>query len=331
MNYEKLQDTIEDLPAFRQRQIFKALLNEFVSSWEEVTTLSKDLRSELEAKCSADIKAKNIVNIGKSTVKATFDFDTDIVEAVLMKHRKRNTVCVSSQVGCSLGCAFCATGAMGFKRNLKWWEIVNQVLYFARELKKEESRVTNVVFMGMGEPMLNYDEVMKAVRKLNDEEGMNIGARRISISTAGIVPGIKKLCKENIQINLAVSLHAVNNEIRDKIMPVNDKYELKELLEAVNFYIKETGRKVMIEYLMLDKINDTEKDAYDLAGLLKAQLGNLFVVNLIKYNQTGRFKASGQKNIELFKKILEKEQIEVVERYRFGQDIKAACGQLATG
>lgn len=330
MDYELLKDTIKDLPSFRQKQIYKAIFNEFVADWSEVTTLSKDLRKSLAEKCPIGIKADKIASVGKSAQKATFDLGDDLVEAVLMRHQDRNTVCVSSQAGCALGCKFCATGSMGFRRNLKWWEIANQVLYFAQELKKEGSRVTNVVFMGMGEPLLNYEEVLKAVRKLNDEEGINIGARRISISTVGVVPGIQKLAKEHLQINLAVSLHAPNNEIRDKLMPINDKYELKELLQAINDYIKETKRKVMIEYLMLDKVNDSPQEASGLAELLQKELGGLFVVNLIKYNNTGKYRSSAKENISQFKNILKQNKIEVVERYRFGQDIKAACGQLAS-
>src|SRR3989338_1352959 len=204
-----------------------------------------------------------------------------------MKHiDERNTVCVSSQVGCSVGCEFCATGELGFKRNLSDSEIVDQVLYFARLLKKEGDKVTNVVFMGMGEPFLNYDNVLGAIKILNDKDGFNIGARHISISTIGVISSLKKLAKEPLQINLALSLHAPADDLRSKLIPANKKYPLDAVMEELNNYLEQTGRRVMIEYLMIDKFIDDKEQALELATLLKKIQPPLFFVNLIAYNPT---------------------------------------------
>lgn len=239
----------------------------------------------------------------------------------------RNTVCVSSQVGCPLACKFCATGKMGFKRGLTAMEIIQQVIFFARLLKKEKKKITNVVFMGMGEPFLNYDNVMEAIRVMNDKNGLNIGARHISISTVGITEGIKNLAKEGLQINLAISLHAPSNELRSKIIPANNKYPIGPILRSVDEYIRKTKRKVMFEYLLIDGVNDSDSCALELAKIMKKPL---YFLNLILYNPTGDFKPSSAKRLAFFRKILGREGIRFVQRYRFGQDIKSACGQLAT-
>ena len=250
------------------------------------------------------------------------------IETVLMKHTdKRNTICVSSQVGCPLGCEFCETGKMGLKRNLTASEIVEQVLFFARYLKNKNEKVTNIVFMGMGEPFLNWENVKKAIEILNDDNCLGIGARKISISTAGIIEGIEELAEEFPQINLAISLHAPDDELRGKLMPVNKKYPLAKILQAVDEYIKKTNRKVMFEYVMIDGVNDSEEQAKNLSKLLKRPL---YMVNLIAYNPTGKFQPSLPGKIKKFKAILEKAGIFTTQRYRFGTDIEAACGQLAS-
>ena len=204
-------------------------------------------------------------------------------------------------------------------------------MFFARFLKKSfdaaQGKVTNIVFMGMGEPFLNYENVLKAIRILNDKEGFNLGSRHFSISTVGITEGIEKLVKENFQVNLAVSLHAPDDELREKIMPINKKYPLVDILEAVRGYIKKTKRRVMFEYVMIKDVNDSDEQAEKLAELLGGI--PLSFVNLISYNPTGIFKPSLPERLKRFKEILEKEGIPVTQRYRFGQDIKAACGQLA--
>jgi 23S rRNA (adenine2503-C2)-methyltransferase len=242
----------------------------------------------------------------------------------------RNTICVSSQVGCPLGCLFCATGRMGFKRNLETDEIIEQILFFARYLKKENESVSNVVFMGMGEPFLNYDNVMAAVRIINDQkQGFGIGSRHISVSTVGITEGIKKLSDEPLQVNLAISLHAANNELRSKIVPANKKYPIEKIMASVKRYLAKTGRKVMFEYIMIKDLNDSPVEARELSSLIKNLKTKLCMVNLISYNPTGLFTPSPHSTIKKFKDILHKEGIEVTQRFRFGRDIRGACGQLA--
>jgi 23S rRNA (adenine2503-C2)-methyltransferase len=329
MDIKKIQEILKDEPKFRLKQVYQAIFQKFIENWDEVTVLSLALREKLKAECPLEIKVEILESADKNTVKAAIDFGDGDIETVLMRHGdNRNTVCVSSQMGCLLGCEFCLTGQGGFQRSLNFYEIVEQVLFFARYLRRHDERVSNIVFMGMGEPLLNYDEVMKAVRFFNDKETFNIGARKISISTVGIIDGIKKLSSEPLQINLALSLHAPDDELRMQIMPVAKNNPLPNLLRAVKSYIEKTNRKVMIEYLMLDKVNDSSAQAQRLADLLKASLGRLFMVNLISYNETQNFKTSPNAVINNFKKILEREGVEVAQRAKFGRDVQGACGQL---
>lgn len=329
LKFSSLKIILAEEPKFKLRQAISAVYAQFVQSWEEVTVLSKDLRARLKKECPLSIKARALPSADKRSMRVAFYFGNDIVEGVLMRHQDRNTVCVSSQVGCSLACSFCLTGTLGCERNLSEDEIINQVLYFSRLLKKQNQRVTNIVFMGMGEPLLNYEAVLGAIRKLNDSGLFNIGARHISISTSGIVPGIKLLTKEPLQINLSVSLNAADNETRSSLMPINKKYPLEILLNTVNDYIKKTRRRVMLEYILLKDINDSPKQANSLIKLLRRELDELYFINLIKYNPTGSHQPSSKHASTVFKRILEKEGLTVVERYRFGRDIGAACGQLA--
>lgn len=316
-------------PKYRFRQAIEAVYARFVSTWEEVSVFSKKQRARLDRECPLDIASEVLPSGNQRSAKAAFNFRGDTVEAVLMRHRGRNTVCVSSQVGCAMACNFCLTGTLGFKRNLSVDEIINQVLYFSRELKKENQRAASVVFMGMGEPLLNYDSVMAAVRKLNDPGLFGIGARHISISTCGVVPGIKRLAKEPLQLNLSVSLSASDNAVRDTIMPINKTYPIEMLLRTVGDYIQRTRRRVMIEYVLLKDVNDSPAQADSLVKLLGRTLKELYFVNLIRYNPTGRYQPSDKQASRVFKSILEGAGVTVVERYRFGQDIIAACGQLA--
>jgi 23S rRNA (adenine2503-C2)-methyltransferase len=337
MNLEKLKEVLEGMPAFREKQVMQFIFKNFVEDFDEMLSLPKDLRDRLKGKCSLGISAEEFISETGDSVKALISLsDGEKIETVLMRHDdERNTVCVSCQVGCPMGCAFCATGKMGLKRNLSVFEILEQVLFFERYLKKEEKEmqvrqsrmVTNVVFMGMGEPMLNYDNVMSVVRMLNDKNYFNIGARHISISTCGLIEGIKRLAEEKLQVNLAISLHAPTDEKRGKLMPVNAKYSLKILMETLNDYYEKVGRKIMVEYLMLDGVNDTEEDAENLAKLLSKER---FFLNLILYNPTGKFLPSKGDNVKKFRENLEKKGFTVTQRYRFGRGIKAACGQLAT-
>lgn len=331
LNLKRLHLILKEYPSFRARQVNRSIFRELVGSWEEVTNLPKGLREILERECPISIEAEIVTAEDGKTAKAVISLNDGVaIETVLMRHRGgRNTVCVSSQAGCSLGCDFCQTGQQGFTRNLTVGEIVGQVLLFARLLKPEDERVRNVVFMGMGEPFLNYDAVMKAIRLINDPEGMKIGARRISISTIGIVKGIKQLAREPLQINLAFSLHIPDDRLRTRLISANKEYPMGEVLKAVAGYIESTGRKVMIEYLLLDGINDSPDDAEKLVILLKRSLRHLYYVNLITYNPTGKYRSPPRERIEKFQQLLEDSGITVTTRRRFGREIKAACGQLA--
>lgn len=327
MDLEILKQVLKNQPNFRYKQCYKAIFLDLISNWNEATNLPANLRDELNENCPLDIKSQIFESNDKNTVKALIEFDDlSNIETVLMRHYDRNTVCVSSQVGCPLNCKFCATGQNGFKRNLSSDEILVQVLFFARYLKKYNKKITNIVFMGMGEPFLNYDNVLKSIRILNDKDYFGLGARHISISTSGVVDGIRKLSNENLQVNLAISLHATGDKLRSELMPINKKYKLSKLFEAVDDYIDKTSRKVMFEYMMIACVNDSRKDAEELSKLMKKKL---YFLNIIPYNSTGIFKASSQEKIEDFKNILEKNRIHLSERYKHGKDIKGACGQLA--
>ncbi len=327
MDFFCVKKVLKSQPSYRLKQAKRLVFFNLIDNWNQATSLSPLLREKLNEECSLEVRAKTFVSKNKKTIKALIELTDGLkIESVLMKHKdERNTVCVSSQIGCALGCVFCATGKMGFKRNLKTHEIVNQVLFFARYLKKKKEKITNIVFMGMGEPFLNYDNVIEAIKILNDKQGFNLGARSFSISTAGIIDGIKKLSNENLRINLAVSLHAADDNLRLKIMPMVRDYPLLKILKAVDNYIIKTRRKVMFEYVMMKDINDKNEDAEKLAKIMKKRL---YFVNLIAYNPTGDFKSSSSLRIKKFKEILENAGVKVGQRYSFGQDIKAACGQL---
>jgi 23S rRNA (adenine2503-C2)-methyltransferase len=321
----------EKIPNYRKSQIERAFFKELVSGWDEVRVLPAELRKKLENEFSWDsISLLELLNSRKSdTIKAVFKlYDGETIESVLIRHRdRRNTVCVSSQVGCPLGCAFCATGSSGYKRNLESQEIVEQVVQFSRILKKENAKVTNVVFMGMGEPFLNYENVLLAISYLNDPSLSAIGSRHISVSTIGIIPGIKKFAAEPYQANLAFSLHATNDRLRGRLIPINKKYGLKEIIKSLENYIERTGRRVMVEYLMIDKINDRPEDARELVKLFSNK--KLFYLNLIKYHKTDKFRPSKEKVINEFLDFLNNKGVKTTRRFSFGESISAACGQLA--
>ncbi|HNV96987.1 MAG TPA: 23S rRNA (adenine(2503)-C(2))-methyltransferase RlmN [bacterium] len=329
MNLDKLEKILKGEKSYRLSQIKKAIFIDLIDDFSLISSLPKELREKLNNELDLKIKGYISKSEKTDTQKALINLsDGAQIESVLMRYENdRNTVCVSCQVGCPMNCSFCLTGQMGFKRNLNTFEIIEQVLFFQRLLKKENQSVKNIVFMGMGEPMLNYDNVISAIKILNDKNAFNIGARKISISTCGIVSGINKLADENIQSNLAISLHAPNDEIRTKIMPINKKDNIKSILEAVDNYIKKTNRKVMFEYALIKGINDSEKNAQELSKIMNKKL---YMINLIKYNNTGIYKSPERETIKKFKDILMKNHINVTERYRFGEEINAACGQLAT-
>jgi len=342
MDLNNLEKVLEDEPRYRLKQARKAVFKNFISDWSEAIFFTKDLREKLNKECPLGIKADVLVSKREDSVKARITLKDNLqIESVLMKHLDgRNTVCVSSQVGCPLGCLFCATGRMGFKRNLTSDEIIEQVIFFNRWLKIDRhrvsiqaQRVTNVTYMGMGEPFLNYDNVLRAIRILNDKEYFDIGARLISVSTAGIIEAIKKFSEEGLQVNLAISLHAPNDKLRKSLMPIDKKYPLEAVLKAVDGYIKKTNRQVMFEYVFIKGVNDSDECARELAKLVKKPL---YYVNLILYNatpsagsgQAGIFKPSTSERVEKFKAILKKNKIVFSQRYRFGDDIQAACGQF---
>lgn len=335
MDSSKIEKILKKEPPYRLKQIKKAIFKDLIENWYKATSLPRKLQQELLKNCPIFEleEEKRLISKDQKTIKVLFKLrDGSKIESVLMKHKDgRKTVCVSTQVGCSIGCKFCATGQRGFKRNLSVSEIIDQVLFFARLLKKSNEKVTNIVFMGVGEPFLNYDNVLMAIKILNDKDGFNLGARHISISTAGIIEGIKKLTKEPVQINLAISLHAPTNELRTQLMPINRVYPIERILAAVDNYIKKTKRRVMFEYLMIDGVNDSEQQAEELSQLFKKTFKKpIYFVNLISFNPIGhsKFKPSPGWKIKKFQEILEKAGIPVTQRYRFGREIKAACGQL---
>jgi 23S rRNA (adenine2503-C2)-methyltransferase len=329
MNINNFYEIFKAEPAYRLQQAQKLIFGDLIDDWKQASNLPLALREKLNLECPLQIQAKVLAARDKKSFKALITLnDGAKIETVLMRHKEgRETICLSSQVGCPLGCSFCATGASGFTRNLSKNEIVEQALFWARYLKHNfKSKITNVVFMGMGEPFLNYDQVMSAIRVLNEPDGLHLGARHISISTAGLVDGIKRLAKEKLQVNLAVSLHSASDKIRSDLMPINQKNSINQLLRAVDFYIEKTNRQVMFEYMLMKGINDSDEAAEKLAAIMNKPL---YVVNLMNYNETSVFHPVDEKIFKNFEKILVKRKIKVTSRYRFGSDIAAACGQLA--
>lgn len=319
-------------PAYRAAQVRQAVTRDLVASWDEVSTLSRALRARLEETVPfAELVLEETQHATDGTVKARFrTLDGFPLETVLMRTDDRRTVCVSSQSGCALGCTFCATGAMGLGRDLTRGEILEQLLWAARLAKGDETRVGNVVLMGMGEPLQNVDEVLAFCHLANDPDGFGLGARSIAISTAGWIPGIDRLAAEPLQVKLALSLHAPNDALRDQLMPVNRRYPLRQLMAACQRYREATRRRVFVEYLLLDGVNDAPGLADELAGLLHATAPGGFHVNLIVYNPTDSpFRASPEPVIRRFLDRLETRGIPASVRRSKGTDIAAACGQLA--
>lgn len=320
------------IPRYRALQVIHAVCKEGKTSYATITTLPQQLQQELENEVPIlSIKTvRQQTSTDGSVSKTLFELKDGLkIEAVLMHFKDgRHTICISSQAGCQLGCKFCATGTMKFGRNLTYEEISDQVLFYAQQLYTRGQRISNIVLMGMGEPFMNYDNVMKALYVINDPEGMNIGARNITVSTSGICPGIEKLTDEKLQVNLAVSLHAPTQELRRKIMPVANMYPLEKLMEALKNYQEKTRRRISYEYVMLKGINDGEQTAHDLGKLIKGQLCH---VNLIPYNATGIANIEGTlpEQIKKFRDIVKEYGIAVTIRVTLGQEIAAACGQLA--
>lgn len=319
-------------PAYRAKQIWQMVYKQLAASPSDFSNLSKELRQKLdETWCFEPLRVeKDLKSADGQTNKLLFRlWDDRFIESVLMRYRERNTICISTQVGCPMNCAFCATGQMGFIRNLSAGEITAQILFFARMLKSEGMKLTNIVVMGMGEPFYNYDAVMKAIGIINDPDGMNFGERRITISTVGIIPRIEQFTSARRQINLAVSLHAPTNTIRDRIIPANKKYPLDQLLEACRNYTEKTGRRITFEYALIHGLNDNYENAVALSKRLK---GMLCHVNLIPLNSTSKFEGSGSNHdrVSSFKSVLDRNGIPCSVRLKRGIDIGAGCGQLVS-
>lgn len=317
--------------AFRAKQIFHWVYEKKVCDWDLMSDLNKSLRSSLKEKFSlSSIRQKNTeASKDEETIKFLWELaDGKLVESVLICSKERRTVCVSSQVGCPARCAFCASGKEGLLRNLTVDEIFEQVYQIDRYLHAKGERVSHVVFMGMGEPFENYENVVKAIYLLNDENRLNISQRRITVSTVGVVEGIRRFMKENLSVNLVLSLHAPNQHIRKKIIPYARKYPLEEVLSAMVAYARESRRDITYEYTLMEGINDRPEHAEELAILLK---GQQCTVNLIPYNPVPglHLKRPEKESIEEFRRILTSYEIVTTWRYTKGKDIAAACGQLA--
>lgn len=323
-----------DYPSYRGEQIYNWLYQNGVSNTEEMKNIPKKMRSFIDQNYQiTDLKEVKKNTAVDGTVKYLWELaDGEKIEGVYLPFPEsgRHSACISTQVGCGLGCSFCATGISGLKRNLTTAEIVDQVIKIQRDISGTnfaEPRLSNIVFMGMGEPLANFDNLMKAVEILNSNQGLNIGMRKMTISTAGLVPEIKKLAKVNDQIGLAVSLHAPNDRLRNKIMPINKKYNLNQLLKAVIEYIEQTGRRVTFEYVLMDSVNDSPELSVQLAELLR---GINCHVNLIPANPVPELniKRPVQKVIDSFYETLANNGIQVTLRKEMGSQIEAACGQL---
>ena len=327
-NLEELKQELVKLgeKPFRAEQIFKWIFQEKVKSFDEMTNISLELREKLKKEytiCNFNILKKQESKDG--TIKYLFDvLDGNAIETVLMSYHHGYSICVSSQIGCKMGCKFCASTGINFIRSLTSGEIVEQILAVEQDTG---IRISNVVFMGIGEPLDNYDNVINAIRIINNPKGLNIGARHISISTSGLVPKIYKLAEENIPCTLSISLHATTNEKRSKMMPVNDAYPIEELIKACKDYIKKTNRRISFEYALAKDNNDNREDAKELVHLLK---GMLCHVNLIPINkiENGSFSKSSNENIMKFRDYLNDHGIVATIRRELGSDIDAACGQL---
>jgi len=330
-NYEELKSEIENMgwEKFRADQICDWVYHKKVFDFAKMTNLSKVCREKLRDIYYIQplrILEKRVSKKDKTT-KYLFELeDGNTVESVLLFHRNRITACISTQVGCPLKCAFCATGQGGFVRNLETSEIISQILTMEKD---ENVKISNIVYMGMGEPLLNYDKVIKSVKMVVDPKMLGLSQRHVTISTAGIVPKIYDLTQEGLNIYLSVSLHAPNNRKRDRLMPINYKYPLEELVQAIKYYLEKTNRRVTIEYILIKGFNDFKEDALELAELLKGLKVN---VNLIPYNPIDipGLERSSKKNIKEFESILKLKGIEAVVREEKGNDIDAACGQLRT-
>lgn len=338
---EEMEKMVIELgqPRYRADQILYPIYNKFPNCISEILQLPTSFRDKLVAEdftIGSATEVKRVVSDDGDTTKILLNLvDGTPVETVLIQYppskingHPRSTICVSTQVGCAMGCIFCATGQMGFERNLKAEEIVAQVIHFARILQKRGQHVTNLVFMGMGEPLSNYDETIRAVHLLTNSRCFGLGQRHITISTIGVIDGIDRLADEDLQVGLAISLHAPNDKLRKKLVPTAGPHSVDDLISAGRRYFKKTGRRVTFEYALIEGINDSPEIATELANLLE---GNGSHVNLIPINPTaGDFNRPARRDVIEFEKILVNSGVNCTVRVEKGSEISAACGQLRT-
>ena len=332
MQYEEVLELLSSWgePSYRADQIWSWIYRSLVAEAPEMRNLPRELRRRLEESLSWQMlrPVDRLLSDDGQTEKVLFRLhDDETIESVLMRYEERRTVCVSTQVGCPVGCSFCATGQSGFKRNLTAGEIVAQVLHYARGLAPTREHVTNVVFMGMGEALMNYGATWEAIRRLNDHRGFDLGVRHFTISTAGWVPGIRDMAQEKQAVGLAISLHAANDELRNQLVPLNRRYPLVALMGACREYTRETRRRITFEYALMDGVNDTPAHAKELAELTRGLLRH---VNLIPLNPTseGDFRPSRRTNMDGFRRALDASGVPCTLRISRGADIQAGCGQL---
>lgn len=329
LEFPALAQVMEELsePPFRAKQVYEWLHKKLAASFDEMTNLSKALREKLGEQFEITPLAMADKRVSKNDGTTKFLFclgDGSVIESVLMKYKHGNSVCISSQVGCRMGCRFCASALGGWERNLEVSELLSQV-YEIQRISGE--RVSNIVVMGTGEPLDNYDNLLAFIRRISDEKGLHISQRNIALSTCGLADKIKRLAEEKLQITLAISLHAPNDELRRQLMPVARQYGIAEVLEACHYYYERTGRRITFEYSLIRGLNDSEEAARELSGLLG---GFCCHVNLIPVNpiKERNYRHSEEKSLQKFKLVLEKNRINVTIRRELGSDIDAACGQL---
>lgn len=334
LEYQQLKDLLAEWgeAGFRADQIWQDAYIHLKTDFDQFTTLPLTLRQKL----TDDFSLQNLIPVDQlassdgQTTKILFQLqDGKRIESVLMIYDKRRTLCISTQAGCAMGCTFCATGQMGFSRHLSTGEIIAQVLYFARLLAEQDEKVTNIVYMGMGEPFHNYDATLASIDTLNHPKGYQLGARRFTISTVGLVPAIRRFTEENRQVNLAISLHAATNELRASMLPINNRYPIEDLIKACRDYVNTTRRRITFEWALIQNVNDTDEQANKLVELLE---GMLCHVNVIPLNPTDKFSGQRSENdrVRKFQNILETHGIPCTVRIRRGIDIQAGCGQLAS-
>jgi len=355
LDFPAMQNQLKEWkePAFRAKQVWHGLYQQLYNSPDQFSNIPKSLREKIaEHFIFSPFKVNMYLDSSDGfTRKTLFELpDKNLIEAVLMRYgdpadnpqitapapnsenlrgaKNRRTLCISTQAGCAMGCVFCATGQMGFKRHLTSGEIVAQVMYYARMLKDVNESVTNIVFMGMGEPFHNYDNTMSAIDRLNDKDGYNFGARRFTVSTVGLVPQIRRFADEKRQVNLAISLHEVDDAKRLEIMPVNKRYNIDDVIEACKYYVEQTSRRITFEWALINGVNDSPEVANKLAKRLK---GVMCHVNAIPLNPTAGYsgQATDRQRATIFKETLEQAGIPCTIRMRRGIDIAAGCGQLA--